>query len=309
MTDLFKYNDYSLFEFGTKNNVSNDEQFTIYINNNHNNVRFHALILASVNDTTNANDYATYIVNNNITANSSGKATSIQIRLTNKAIGGKRSISKSNNIDYFIFYNLPTMYDKYKFNDDRLFNIVFIGEISSFNVPRDSNYAYFIMPRTFIEDIKYSNIGVMLTYNSTSNILSAYGKYKDSRNDEDGGGDYTGYGKNTAGHDVPAGIICFAINKYAENFKYDNIPIIEVGIATTDTNGDKTVNHSISQPYIILLSVVTDLETKDFYNIRYVSKNDESFSVKASWKDGRNGYDGGGIRVTDFYWGVIKKTS
>ena len=251
MTDFFKYDNYSLFEVGEVSGVINNQQFIIDISNNHENARFDALILVTVKSA--GDGYATYVVNNDVNSNYDGKATNLEIRLTNKAISGKGSTEQENNIDYLIFY-YSIMYNTYKYINNNLFKI-FFGEISSFDEEYDINYCYFIMPRTMRVDIKNTNIGVML--NNSGNTLTAYGKYKDSRNGNDGGGDYIGFVANENEHDVPASIILLAIHRDISHFRHNNNQIIVVNNAFTSNNGTSTVSHSITLPYIILLSVVT----------------------------------------------------
>lgn len=301
MTNLFKFNDYSLIEVGTKTNQPNYQQISIDISNNHEIDKFQSLILVSIEK---SNDVATYAVNNGYTYDINHHALTMEIRLTNKDIYGNGSTeTQTNNFDYVIFYN-SIMEDKYKYNDKSLFYSS-VELIDDFSHVYNESECYFIMPRTQQVNegvnIGYTNIGVMLI-NSNNNSLTAYGKWKDSGNGGKSGGNYSG---SYSGK--PANISFLAINKNISYFTHNNSPIIQVGYSTTGSNGIVTVNHNIStDDYIIMLTPVVESETNEYISILYTNKSKYSFSVKASYKDGNNDADGGGTKAINFYWGVIK---
>ena len=301
MTNLFKFNDYSLIEVGTKTNQPNYQQISIDISNNHEIDKFQSLILVSIEK---SNDVATYAVNNGYTYDINHHALTMEIRLTNKDIYGNGSTeTQTNNFDYVIFYN-SIMEDKYKYNDKSLFYSS-VELIDDFSHVYNESECYFIMPRTQQVNegvnIGYTNIGVMLI-NSNNNSLTAYGKWKDSGNGGKSGGNYAG---SYSGK--PANISFLAINKNISYFTHNNSPIIQVGYSTTGSNGIVTVNHNIStDDYIIMLTPVVESETNEYISILYTNKSKYSFSVKASYKDGNNDADGGGTKAINFYWGVIK---
>lgn len=306
MTNLFKFNDYSLIEVGTKTNQPNYQQISIDISNNHEIDKFQSLILVSIEK---SNDVATYAVNNGYTFDINHHALTMEIRLTNKAINGSGSIeTQRNNFDYVIFYN-SIMEDKYKYNDKSLFYSS-VELIDSFQHTYNDDYCYFIMPRTQQVNnegvnIGNTNIGVMLI-NSDNSSLTAYGKWKDSGNGGKSGGNYSGYGGTYSGK--PANISFLAINKNISYFTNNNSPIIQVGYSRTNVNGVITVIHNISSnDYIIMLTPVVDSKTNEYISILYTTKSNNRFSVKASYKDGNNGEETGGTREINFYWGVIKK--
>lgn len=298
MANLFKFDDYSLIEVGTKYNQPNYQQISIDISNNHNIDRFQSLILVSIKQ---SNDVATYAVNNGFTFDSNYNALTMDIRLTNKDIYGSGSLGEqTNDFDYVIFYN-SIIEDKYKFNNQSLFYSS-VGLIDNFKYTYNDDYCYFIMPRTQQTNVRYTNIGVMLIH--TDDNLTAYGKWKDSGNGGKGGGNYSG--TDTFG--MPANIAFLAINKNISFFTNINSPIIEVGISNTNTYGSATVNHNISSSdYIIILTPIVNNNTNEYISILYINKNSKQFSVKASYKDGSNNADGGGTKEITFYWGVIKK--
>lgn len=306
MTNLFKFNDYSLIEVGTKENQLNYQQISIDISNNHEIDKFQSLILVSIEK---SNDVATYAVNNGYTFDINHHALTMEIRLTNKAINGSGSIEETqrNDFDYVIFYN-SIMEDKYKYNDKSLFYSS-VELIDDFSHVYNESECYFIMPRTQqfnVEGVNIgnTNIGVMLI-NSNNSSLTAYGKWKDSGNGGNSGGNYSGYDYSGK----PANISFLAINKNISKFTHNNSPIIQVGYSTTDVNGVETVNHNISSnDYIIMLTPVVHSKTNEYISILYTNKSNYSFSVNASYKDGNNGADGGGTnKAINFYWGVIKK--
>lgn len=298
MTNLFKFNDYSLIEVGTKYNQPNYQQISIDISNNHNIDRFQSLILVSIKK---SNDIATYAVNNGYTFDSNYHALTMEIRLTNKAISGSGSLGEQrNDFDYVVFYN-SIIEDKYKYKDQSLFYSS-VELIDNFSHVYNESECYFIMPRTQQNDVKDTNIGVMLIH-SSDNSLTAYGKWKDSGNSGTSGGDYSGidfFGRS-------ANISFLAINKNISYFTNNNSPIIQVGNSTTRNDGIITVNHNISSDdYIIILTPVVQSETNEYISILYTTKDSNSFLVEASYKDGNNGADGGGTKAINFYWAVIR---
>lgn len=288
MTYLFKYKDYSLFEFDSKS-LTHYTPHTISIDNSGNRIDSDIMVFITNYNTSNLahmNFCNAKIVNQN----------SITIYLTNKDAGGIGSSgSQSSSIDCIVLYqNLD-----YKIDSNVLFTSGKVN-INSLSL-NNPNYFYFLQS---VDNSTNNIVGVTLIQ-SNSNTHDAYGRIKDSSNGGKGGGEYNGH------------VFYLGIHKNISSYyKTSSNPIIKVGTNQTDSNGYFNISHDLnisSNNYYILLTPIrpnTDNTENNIYHLTIDTKSSNYFTVRGYKKDARDGnqISGGSEPNLNFNWAVIRNT-
>ena len=291
MTDLFKYNDYSLFEFDTKY-LTHYTPHTIYIDNSGNRNNSDIMVFITNYNTSNLADM-------NFCNVKSVNDDSTIIYLTNKDEGGTGSVgSRSSYIDYVVLYK--NLY--YKIGSNVLFTS---GKhnINSLSL-NNTNYFYFLQS---VDNSTNNIVGVTLIQDS--NNTYAYGRIKDSGNGGKGGLQYTG------------DVFYLGIHKdislyFKTTTGATSQPIIDVSLGQTDGNGYFNISHNLDiliDNYYILLTPIrpnTDITENYIYHLTINTKSKNSFNGYGYVKDARDGnqISGGKQPNLKFNWAVIRKT-
>ena len=294
MTDLFKYNDNSLFEFGNVNK-SHYIANTITIINSGNRNNSDIMVFITNYNTSNLADM-------NFCNVQSVNMNSTTIYLTNKDEGGTGSDgSRSSNIDYVVLY----MNSYYKIGSNELFTSgkYTINSFNSLNL-NNTNYFYFLQS---VDNSTNNIVGVTLIHDNDN--TTAYGRIKDSGNGGEGGLQYTG------------NIFYLGIHKDISLYFKTTIgatsqPIIDVSLGQTDDDGYFNISHnlniSIDNYYILLTPIRPDTDTTEsnIYHLTINQKNTTSFNGYGYIKDARDGNEisGGKQANLKFNWAVIRKT-